>query len=184
MRLEEMKRSDVPAVLALADECVGKGLYRIDDFLSVFDDEDKGVYVLKDDSGFVQGYIYFFVTTTSLIEASLSLKEGTLGRPMRVGRIQSVALREEYRGKRLSEYMIRMAFAIFLEKRICTIYILCWKPGGVLPLSKALEKCGFEYVMTIENAWYDNEALYCPYCMGRCHCSAALYTRKLIEDYK
>lgn len=183
MRLEKMKKEDVSSVLALADSSVGKGLYSLDDFLSVTESEDKTLCVLKDDIGEIAGYIYFFITTTGEIEASLSLKKGKLGEIDRVGRIQSVALREEYRGKGYAEIMINAAIEAFLEKEIATLYIVCWKPGGVLPLGKALKKCGFRYVMTVNDAWYKDEKLFCPYCHGRCHCPAAIYTKKLIEDY-
>ncbi len=183
MRLEKMKKEDVSSVLALADSSVGKGLYREDDFLSVTGDKNKFLYVLKNEDGETAGYIYFLITSTSAIESSLPVKKGKLPSLDRVGRIQSVAVRDEYRGKRYAEFMINAAIEVFLEKKIDTVYIVCWNPGGTLPLGKALKSCGFKFVMSVKDAWYNNEALYCPYCGGRCHCSAALYMKKLIEGY-
>lgn len=183
MRLETMKREDIPFVLSLADSSVGKGLYSADDFLSVLTDKNKSLYVLKDSKGGIMGYIYFLITSTSAIESSLPVKKGKLPSLDRVGRIQSVALKDEYRGKGYAEFMINAAVESFLENRIDTVYIVCWEPGGVLPLKKALEKCGFKFLMRVKDAWYNNKSLFCPYCSGRCHCSGVVYTKKLIEGY-
>ena len=79
--------------------------------------------------------------------------------------------------------MIDYALKILESRGIDTVYIVCWKPGGIVPLQKALEKCGFTYIVTVEDAWYKDERLFCPYCKGRCHCSADIYC-KILEKSK
>lgn len=182
MKLEDLKREDVSAVLSIADRSVGKNLYSYDDFLSVLEDDDKFLYVLKDDSGLIAGYIYFLVTSSVEVEASLGLEAGTLPASSRLGRIQSVALDEEYRGRGFSGKMIDAADETFLGLGIGSVVIVCWKPGGVVPLGKALGKCGFDYLMTVKEAWYRDEKLYCPYCHGRCHCDADIYYKNLFKE--
>lgn len=182
MRLEDLKREDVSTVLSIADRSVGKNLYSYDDFLSVFDDEKKFLYVLKDDFGVIAGYIYFLITSSRDIEESLGLEAGTLPSSSRLGRIQSVALEEAYRGKGLGEKMIDAANEAFSNLGINTVLIVCWKPGGVLPLSNALKDCSFDYLMTVKEAWYRDENLYCPHCHGRCHCDAEIYYKNLFKE--
>lgn len=182
MRLEKIKRDDIPAVLCIANECVGENLYTADDFLSVFRSDWKYLLVLRNSLGTIVGYIFFLITSTREIELSTGGERGKLGSLSRCGRIQSVALKEEYRGRGYSEKMINTAIEIFLENEIDTVFIVCWKPGGVLPLKKALGRCGFSFTATVKEAWYSSERLFCPYCHGRCHCDADIYCKKLIED--
>lgn len=181
MRLEELKREDIPAVLRIADSTVGKNLYSSDDFLSSLCDEDKFVYVLKDGER-CAGYIYFLLTSSCGLEASLGLKAGTLSFSSLTGRIQSVALDGEYRGMGLASKMMKAAVAALVEKGAGIVYIVCWKPGGFLPLANALGECGFDYLMTVKEAWYGDEDLYCPHCRGRCHCDADVYYKKLSKE--
>lgn len=183
MKLDEFRKEDALSVLSTADECVGKGLYTLSDFLSVPDDGKKFIYVLRDGER-TAGYIYSLVTTPEDNVLFLSAGRGMMPQEKLIGRIQSVALKKEYRGMGYSSLMINKALDTFLEKGIESVYIVCWKPGGVLPLSKALRECGFTFVSIVENAWYKNERLYCPYCRGRCHCSGEVYMKKLTGEEK
>ena len=78
--------------------------------------------------------------------------------------------------------MINYALGVLAQKNIDTVYIVCWKPGGAVPLKNALYKYNFEYLITVKDAWYKDEYLICPYCKGRCHCSADIYYKKLQKN--
>ena len=58
-------------------------------------------------------------------------------------------------------------------------FIVCWKPGGVVPLGKALSECNFDFLAETKKVWYDDTELICPYCKGRCLCDAEVYYKLL-----
>ncbi len=178
MYFEALKEDMIPEALHIADECVGKNLYSYEDFSKAIHDDNKFFFFLKSEEGKTAGYIYFLITSSFEIESSVNIEANVIPFSDRCGRIQSVALIEEYRGNGHASEMINFALRTFSEKGIDTVYIVCWKPGGVLPLKKALEDCEFRYLATVKDAWYKDEKLICPYCKGRCHCSADIYCKK------
>lgn len=183
MYFEELKENEIDIALNLADECVGKNLYSYEDFSKAVKDDNRFFFFLKSEEGKIAGYIYFLITSSVEIASSVNLNSASipfLGKGSeRCGRIQSVALCEEFRGDGLASEMIDFAIRTLAEKGIDIVYIVCWKPGGVLPLKKALDECEFTYLVTVKDAWYKDEKLICPYCKGRCHCSADIYCKKL-----
>jgi len=180
--LEALKVEEIDKALKLADECVGKNLYSMEDFLSAINNKDKFFFLLKNKQKEIAGYIYFLITSSAEVEKTVNISLSSIPYSEKCGRIQSVAVKEESRGLGFSSYMINYALEVLDQKNIDTVYIVCWKPGGVLPLKKALGKCNFEYLITVKDAWYKDEDLICPYCKGRCHCSADIYYKKLQND--
>ncbi len=176
---EELKENEIEQALHLADECVGKNLYSYEDFSNAINNKDKFFFFLKNEEGKIAGYIYFLITSSKEALSSVDLNVKDIPFSERCGKIQSVALSEEYRGECLASQMIDFAIKTLSEKGIDLVYIICWKPGGFLPLKKTLDKCSFTYLVTIKDAWYKDENLICPYCKGRCHCSADIYYKRL-----
>ncbi len=179
MYFEKLKENEIDTALHLADECVGKNLYSYEDFSKAVKDDKRFFFFLKSEEGKIAGYIYFLITSSFDIVSSVNIDADEIAFSERCGRIQSVALCEEFRGDGLASEMIDFAIKTLAEKGIDTVYIVCWKPGGVLPLKKALDECKFTYLVTVKDAWYKDEKLICPYCKGRCHCYADIYCKKV-----
>ncbi len=179
MYFEKLKEKEINTALHIADECVGKNLYSYEDFSKAVKDDNRFFFFLKSEEGKIAGYIYFLITSSFDIVSSVNIDADEIAFSECCGRIQSVALCEEFRGDGLASKMINFAIKTLAEKGIDTVYIVCWKPGGILPLKKALEECEFTYLVTVKDAWYKDEKLICPYCKGRCHCSADIYCKKL-----
>ncbi len=176
--------SDIPSVLTLADECVGKNLYTQSDFESALEDKNSFVYLLKNSSGCIVGYIYFFVTTTKEVASSCGLDEPLFSSVSdgRCARIQSVAVKSEYRGHGLSSTMMEYALDVLGRKGVDTVFIVCWKPRGVVNLKKAITELGFSFLKEVEKMWWNNTSLFCPYCGGRCSCSSEIYYKNIKEN--
>lgn len=84
-----------------------------------------------------------------------------------------------YRGIGLAAKMIQFVLLELKDKLIDAAFIVCWKPGGIVPLSKALSECHFKYLADAKRVWYDDTELICPYCKGRCLCDAEVYYKLL-----
>ncbi len=179
MYFEALQEDKINEALHIADECVGQNLYSYEDFAKTINDDNKFFFLLKNEEGKIAGYIYFLITSSFEVTSSVNLNANAISFSERCGRIQSVALCEEYRGNGLANKMIDFAVKTLAEKDIDTVYIVCWKPGGVLPLQNALDACSFQYLGTVKDAWYKDENLICPYCKGRCHCSADIYCKNI-----
>ena len=167
--------------LSLADESVGKNLYTRQDFENALIDKNSFVYVLKSDSGEIAGYVFFFITTTVDIAQKCGLDEALFSSvsPSVCGRIQSAAVKKEYRGRGLSVVLMKYAVDMLRSKGIDTAFAVCWKPGGIVSIKKTLNILSFSFLKEVEKMWWNNTNLYCPYCHGRCSCSAEIYYKKL-----
>ncbi len=182
--LNPLEQSDVDAVIKLSDECVGKGLYAVSEIKETISSDSKFVYVLKSPEGEIAGYIFFFLTDTDSIckdakidkETLLKVLDGTKGK---IGRIQSIAIKEDYRGEGFSEKLIDFAVSKLRELKTECTFIVCWKKGDFVPLKKTMEECKFEFLTVAKKVWYDHKRLYCPYCKGRCSCDAEIYYKKV-----
>lgn len=87
-----------------------------------------------------------------------------------MGKIQSVGIKREYRGNELAVEMMQFILKEMKKADIDITFIVCWKPGGIVPLGKTLAKCQFDYLTEAKKIWYDDMELICPHCKGRCRC--------------
>lgn len=179
-RLQPLRIEDVEEVRLLCDECVGKNLYSADEIANTLDAPDKFFYLLKNEDGETVGYIYYYLADQEYI-AKYSKLDLTLFRDVyapehkKIGKIQAVGLKAEYRGSGLAAQMIRFILDELKAILIEAAFIVCWKPDGIVPLGKALGECGFRFLSEAKKVWYDNDELICPYCNGRCLCDAEVY---------
>lgn len=182
---EKLTEDEIPEALGIADECVGKNLYKREDFLKAVLDDDYFFTLYKTDEGITAGYIYYYLIDKEELSSS-----GRLNRPLldsvykgdKCARLQSVGVREEYRGEGLGTRMMASSLSKLSFRGVECVYIVCWNPGGRLPLSHALSSCGFKHLIKIDDYWAEDESLICPYCGGRCHCSAEVYYKILKEE--
>lgn len=182
-----LSKEEINEARRLCDECVGENLYGEKEIDAAIGDTDKFFYLLKSETGETVGYIYYYLTDVEYI-AEYSRLETNLFRDVysstdkKVGKIQSVGLKAEYRGIGLAAQMIQFILGKLKEFSIDVAFIVCWKPGGVVPLGKALAECNFNYLAEAKKVWYDDTKLICPYCHGRCVCDAEVYYKLLNEE--
>lgn len=177
-----MTEDDIPAVLSLADESVGKNLYTRKDFEDEIRDENSFLSLLKNKDGCLAGYMYFYITTTRALAEKCGLDEAifsSVSSSPICGRFQSAALKKEYRGRGLSMDLMEYSIDVLTKKGIDTGFAICWKPGGKVPMKKTLDLLSFTFLTEVKKMWWNNTSLYCPYCHGRCSCSAEIYYKKL-----
>ena len=183
-RLQTLGADDVADVSRLCDECVGDNLYSEAEIAGTIDAPDKSFYVLKNENDEIVGYIYYYLTDVGNIaqEAKLDcalFRDVYSAEHRTVGKIQAVGLKAECRRSGLAAKMIRFVLDELKENSIEAVFVVCWKPGGVLPLGRAIEECGFRFLSEAKKVWYDHDELFCHYCNGRCLCDAEVYYKLL-----
>ena len=182
--LKPLSEEEVNEARLLCDECVGENLYGAEEIASAVGAADRFFYFLKSEAGDPVGYIYYYLTDPEDI-AKYAKLDAELFRKVysrtdkKVGKIQSVGLKEEYRGIGLAAQMVNFILEKLKEISIDVTFIVCWKPGGILPLGKALSECKFDYLAEAKKVWYDDTELICPICHGRCLCDAEVYYKRL-----
>lgn len=182
--LKPLAKEEVNEACHLCDECVGENLYGAADIAATIGAADKFFYLLKNEAGETVGYIYYYLTDLECIAeyAKLDVERfrAIYARSdKKVGKIQSVGLKTEYRGIDLAAHMINFILEKLKESSIDVAFIVCWKPRGIVPLAKTLGDCQFDYLAEAKKVWYDDLKLICPYCNGRCRCDAAVYYKLL-----
>lgn len=180
--LSPLREEETEEIRQLCDACVGKNLYTSEEILRAIREEDRFFYVLKTDRGEIAGYIYYYLTEEEKIAEYAKLDPALLravyDRPgKRVGKIQSVGVAKSCRGRDLATPLMQSALNKLAELSVEAVFIVCWRPDGVIPLKKALAHCGFSYLAEAKRVWYDDEELICPRCGGRCVCDAEVYCR-------
>ena len=182
--LKPLSEEEVNEARLLCDECVGENLYSEKEIAATIGATDRFFYLLKSETGENVGYIYFYLTDMESI-AKYSRLDINMFREVyssidkKVAKIQSVGLKAEYRGIGFAAQMIQFILERLKEISVDVAFIVCWKPGGVVPLGKALSECNFDFLAETKKVWYDDTELICPYCKGRCLCDAEVYYKRL-----
>ena len=182
--LKPLLKEEISEARLLCDECVGENLYSEKEIAATIGAADRFFYLLKSEAEEPVGYIYYYLTDPEDI-AKYAKLDAELFRKVysrtnkKVGKIQSVGLKEEYRGIGFAAQMINFILEKLKEISIDVTFIVCWKPGGILPLGKALSECKFDYLAEAKKVWYDDTELICPICHGRCLCDAEVYYKRL-----
>ncbi len=177
-------KEDVDEAQSICDECVGKNLYPKDEILHAIEAPDRFFCFLKNEKDEPVGYVYYYLTDQESI-AEYAKLDVNLFRSVycndekKVGKIQSVGLKEEYRKKGLAAQMIRFILKQLKTLSVEAVFIVCWKTGNIVPLEKALVECSFKYLAEAKKIWYDYLELICSYCNGRCLCDAKVYYKLL-----
>ena len=185
--LKPLLKEEISEACRLCDECVGENLYSEKEIAATIGASDKFFYLLKSETGENIGYIYFYLTDIECI-AEYSRLDINLFREVysstdkKVGKIQSVGLKEEYRGIGFASQMIRFILERLKDISVDVAFIVCWKPGGFVPLKRTLINCDFKFLVEAKKVWYDDTKLICPYCHGRCVCDAEVYYKLLNEE--
>lgn len=182
--LRPLKKEEIEEASFLSDECVGKNLYPTEEIAATLNDQEKFFYLLKNEKDETIGYIYYFLTNEEAIAKYSKLdinvfREVYSDSNKKVGKIQSVGIKKEYRGNELAVEMMRFILKEMKTLGIDITFIVCWRPGGFLPLGKTLAKCEFSYLTEAKKIWYDDTELICPHCKGRCSCDAEIYYKLL-----
>lgn len=176
------------AAAELCDQCVGKNLYPKSYLASVPDQPDHYFDLLVTPEGEAVGYFYFYLTDLADMAAQAKLPKERLSvvspkaDPV-IANLRSIGVAENYRSHRLSEALLRLALdRLQTAARADAAVGICWKAGGRVPMDQILQTLGFQYLSDAHRVWYDNEALVCPYCQGRCVCDAAIYYKRLGKE--
>lgn len=179
-----LTNEDLEETLSLCNESVGENLYSGEELRKAIEDPKHFFYLLTTEEEEIAGYIYYYLTDLESIADYTKLDVELFydiypKREAEVAKIQSVAIRDKYRGSSISVKMIDFALERLKEIRMELVFGVCWKMGEYVPMKKTLCECGFIFFSEAEKIWYEDTELICPYCNGRCMCDAEVYYRYL-----
>ena len=179
-KLTPLTADEIDEAIILCDECVGENLYSREEFANTIDSKDRFFYFLRTDEDKIIGYVYFYLADKQDIVKYAKL-ESLLERDgsESVGSIRSAGLKEDFRGIGLADEMMRYALKRLSQLSVKEVFVVCWKPGGSVPIKRAVLASGFKFLTESKMIWYDYEDLICPYCHGRCTCDAEVYYKSL-----
>lgn len=182
--LRTLEEDDLEKAISLCNECVGENLYSEKELREAMEDKNHFFYLLVTEEEEIAGYIYYYLTDLKSISDYTKIDLVQFYDIYRdcakaVGKIQSVGLKEEYRGSGVAVWMVRFALEELKTQYIEIAVCVCWKMGEVVPLKNTLCECGFQFWKDAKKIWYDNTELICPYCKGRCLCDAEVHYRIL-----
>lgn len=182
--IHPLEEKELDEVAALCDECVGKNLYPKEEIGKAIGSKERFFYLLKTAEGKIAGYLYYYLTDVASVAryAKLDINQFLdvyANEKKPVGKIQSIGLKEEYRGLGLATQMMQFLLKELELISVEAAFIVCWKIGNRIPLEKTLCECDFAYLTEAKRVWYDDINLVCPYCKGRCTCDAEVYYKML-----
>lgn len=183
--LHPLTDAELEQAVALCDAHVGKNLYSREELAETIGSDQRFFYFLKTAQGETAGYIYYYLTELERIAHYAKLDAALLqavcpAEAGLVGKLQSIGVEEEYRGRRMAAHMTSLMLREMKARGIQAVFSVCWKMGGLVPLKKTLQECGFQFLTTAYRVWYDDAELLCPFCKGRCRCDAEVFY-KLID---
>ena len=177
--LSPLRLNEISTAKALCDICVGKNLYSEKDLGNTVKDKKQFFWLLKTEDGETAGYIYYKLTNTKSLAKYAKLDEkillGVSGSGDKIGQIQSVGIKEKFRGLGIAARLIEFAADRLQKADVSAVFTVCWKAENGAFLAPALKSCGFSFLASAENVWYDEKQLICPICGGRCRCGAEIY---------
>ena len=180
--LSPLRLDEISETKALCDICVGKNLYSEKDLGNTVENKKQFFWLLKTENGETAGYIYYKLTDTKSLAKYAKLDEKILLEVSDsgdcIGQIQSVGIREDFRGLGIAARLIKFAADRLQKAGASAVFTVCWKAQGGAFLAPALKSCGFSFLASAENVWYDEKQLICPICGGRCRCGAEIYFKK------
>ena len=110
--IRPLKKEEIEEASFLSDECVGKNLYPKEEIAETLNDQEKFFYLLKNEKDETIGYIYYFLTNEEEMAKYSKLdinvyREVYSNSDKKVGKIQSVGIKREYRGNELAVEMMQ-----------------------------------------------------------------------------
>jgi ribosomal protein S18 acetylase RimI-like enzyme len=96
----------------------------------------------------------------------------------RLGITNTIAIKEEYKGKGIGTLIFNQFLAFFELKKIDIITAFAWKSKDGFNMEGIFKKHNFPILKTIQNYWKEDsiENKYdCPSCGNPCICSAVIY---------
>ncbi len=186
--LRLLKKEDISYTLDACDKFVGKNLYTKKDLEKAIIDCNRYFFILETAKGEFAGYIYYYLTDAQSISKDAKLTDDEIikvcgNKNSAMGKIQSLAITEKFRERGLSSALMSFATNELKKLNADTAFVICWKMQSFVPLAKTCLSCGYTFLTESQNVWYDNVNLFCPFCKGRCRCSANIYYKNLKGEH-
>lgn len=186
-RLFPLTPDRLDTALALCDACVGKHMYSRQELQHAMTSPNHEFLLAVCDDGTVAGYMYHYLEALENLPVFSKLKpeqvsHAGISPKTQIGNLQSIGILGAYRGSGLSRFLMQTAMDSLVRHGAEALLGVCWKIGEAIPMGKIMTELHFSYLCDAEKFWYDNESLHCPYCGGRCNCSAAVYYKSVPKE--
>jgi len=147
-RLQKLSEKDIPSLLQLEKELFPVDYWTEFTFREELKKDPKSIKVIKNSSGVI-GYVHTEVWD----------KRIPTGRVVKIGEVGSIAVREDHRGKKLGEKLLKDGIKTLKKKKLHKIILHTRLDNQ--PMKKlAEEKFGFKTENIKKNAYEDGASAY------------------------
>ena len=176
--------ADFSAIIDLADQCVGQGLYTVERLAHMFSYENRYFLLQEDILGSLLGYCIGYILPAC--EASAIIKctadqacslfpHGNA--PVAI--CQSIGVSPKARGLGIAYSLQSQSTDALIAQGATMLFGLCWRQNGHVAIATTLEQLGFSYLFDTKDVWSDAQGLICTTCNSiNCSCAAAIYIKK------
>ena len=127
--LSPLRLNEISTAKALCDICVGKNLYSEKDLGNTVEDKKQFFWLLKTEDGETAGYIYYKLTDTKALAKYAKLDEkillGVSDSGEKIGQIQSVGIKEKFRGLGIAARLIEFAADRLQKADVSAVFTVC-----------------------------------------------------------
>lgn len=185
---ERLESAQLDKAVEMCDRYVGKNLYPREYLQQAMKKPDHFFFFLKDLKGNTAGYFYFYLSNLEETAGYLKMSADRLlqisskQKPLFVN-LRSIGICDEYRGRGLATSFVQWSLDYIQTYTTADMAVaVCWKPNGRMQVKNTMTELSFQYFGDLPRFWYDISELKCPYCQGRCVCSAAFYYKQLRSE--
>ena len=182
--IREMRKTDFPFIVRIADEKLGKGYVDFPFLESLFESGEKyRCFVAEDgqEKHAIAFCIYGVLSPKEVVE--VVGKEVDLNDILYVntiGYLKTLAVASNYQGYGIASDLVKHALRLMDNADCKTVFSTAWKHLGVTNIENVLLNNGFTKRDEIPNYWYEDsieKGYSCPQCGNPCRCSCVIFSK-------
>jgi len=188
LKVRPMTEEDLPSIIAIADDELGKDYVPIDRLQSLLEEAQERkrfctVAVLPD--GSLAGFCMYSVITPEELKEKMKVPPEEIPKALlhssRIGMLDTAAVRSQHQRKGIGYRLVSGAVEDLLNRQVGVICALGWESKKGVNIGGILNTLRFQELRRYERYWEEDSVKYnysCPDC-GRppCRCSAVLFAR-------
>ncbi len=185
MNLNYVQKEDIPVLMRMFDENLGKGYMTEEQILHHITDEKELFYASRKDDGTLCGILLFGEEPAEVLAEQTKIPLPELlrmagGKPLL--KCRSMCISKEFQKNGVGKELFQKALAdIKSKKRYGLITSLLWEYQGNVPAEKLHIDNGFQFLHRLKMPWYGYKDYTCIICKGRCRCDGLQYVLKLSD---
>jgi len=188
MQVRAITEEDVPSIIAIADDELGKDYVTVDRLQRLLDQAPTqkffcSVAVLSDDS--LAGFCIYSVITPEELKEKMKVPPEDIPKALlhssRIGMIETVAIRRQHQRRGIGYRLVSGAVEELTKKQVGVICAIGWKSKKGVNIGGIFKNLKFQEIRQYDRYWEEDSVknqYHCPDCgHPPCLCSAVLFAR-------